>query len=178
MIKEETTSNKKMSDNDIIDFLLEDPTRSIREMAKELKSYRQTIWRRKKKLEDDKTIWGYTAVIDENKRNNILYLVLMKMKPMTAGLADTIIKRMVEREHNKRNIRLIDAFHVNGEYDWIIRFSAPDHAIASSYFDALRLIFEDYLLEKPIIVDVSFILMAEGKRNPDVKKLYDFVPSI
>ena len=94
MAKEETTSNKKMSDNDIIEFLLVDPTRSIREMAKELKSYRQTIWRRKKKLEEEKVIWGYTAVIDENKRNNVLYLILMKMKPMTPGLADTIIKRM------------------------------------------------------------------------------------
>ena len=167
-----------MSDNDIIEFLLEDPTRSIREMAIELKSYRQTIWRRKKKLEEEKVIWGYTAVIDENKRNNVLYLVLMKMKPMTPGLADTIIKRMVGKEQSNLNVRLIDAFHVNGEYDWIIRFSAPDHAVASSYYDALRLIYGDYLLEKPIIVDVSFILIAEGKRNPEVNKLYDFVPTI
>ncbi len=147
-------------------------------MAKQLKSYRQTIWRKKKKLEDDRVIWGYTAVIDESKLNNIVYLMLMKMKPMTRGLVDAIISRLVEKEPNKQNVRLIDAFHVNGDFDWIIRFSAPDHATARRYYDTLRLRYEEYLLEKPVIVDINFILMAEGKKNPELDSLYEFVPSI
>lgn len=178
MLEKDTTSSKKVVDDDIIECLLDDPTKSIREMAKQLKSYRQTIWRKKKKLEDDRVIWGYTAVIDESKLNNIVYLMLMKMKPMTRGLVDAIISRLVEKEPNKQNVRLIDAFHVNGDFDWIIRFSAPDHATARRYYDTLRLRYEEYLLEKPVIVDINFILMAEGKKNPELDSLYEFVPSI
>jgi DNA-binding Lrp family transcriptional regulator len=169
---------KKIDDEEIIRWLLEDPTRSLNEMAKEMNIYRQTLWRRKRKLEEGRVIWGYTAVIDENKMGNVIYLIMMKMKPMTRGLADVIYRRVKNDEMSKSNIRLIDAFHVNGEYDWILRFSAPDHATARKYYDALRVIYEEYLIEKPVIVDVNFILKAEGMRNPEIEKLYNFVPEI
>ena len=143
--------------------------REIREMSLE---------ERKKKLEEDKIIWGYTAVIDESKMNNVVYLILMKMKPTTRGLADLIYKKVVSEEITKSRVRLVDAFHVNGEYDWVLRVAAPDHATARRYYDALRVIYEDYLIEKPVMVDVNFILMAEGKRNPHTEKIYDFVPEI
>ncbi|MGA1792378.1 MAG: Lrp/AsnC family transcriptional regulator [Thermoplasmatota archaeon] len=171
-------TNKKVEDADIIKWLLEDPTRSLNEMAKSLNLYRQTLWRRKKKLEDDKVIWGYTAVVDENKLGNVIYLVLMKMKPMTRGLADIIYRRIKNEEMGRLNVRLIDAFHVNGDYDWVLRFSAPDHATARKYYDAIRVIYEDYLIEKPVIVDVNFIVKAEGMKNPDLENLYKFVPEI
>jgi DNA-binding Lrp family transcriptional regulator len=170
--------SKKVEDSEIIAWLLEDPTRSLNEMAKSLNVYRQTLWRRKKRLEDEKIIWGYTAVIDENKLGNVIYLIMMKMKPMTRGLADVIYRRVKNDEMRKTGVRLIDAFHVNGEFDWVLRFSAPDYATARRYYDALRVIYEDYLIEKPVIVDVNFILKAEGMKNPEIEKLHNFVPEI
>jgi DNA-binding Lrp family transcriptional regulator len=178
MAKDRTKGISIMKNEDLIKSLLDDPTKSTLELAKELKSNRQTIWRNKKKMEDEKIIWGYTAVIDENKLNNIIYLVLMKMKPMTRGMVDITLKRLFNGEQLKHNVRLIDAFHVNGEYDWIIRFSAKDHTTARKYYDTLRVIYEEYLLEKPMIVDINFILIAEGKKNPETDKMYDFVPLI
>jgi hypothetical protein len=109
---------------------------------------------------------------------NVIYLIMMKMKPMTRGLADVIYRRVKNNEMSKSNVRLIDAFHVNGEFDWILRFSAPDHATARKYYDAIRVIYEEYLIEKPVIVDVNFILKAEGMKNPEIEKLYNFVPEI
>ena len=69
------SSKGKKSDanSKILNALLKDPTRSMREMAKELDSYRQTIWRKKKKMEKERLIWGYTAVIDESKLGNGTY---------------------------------------------------------------------------------------------------------
>ncbi|UCH89900.1 MAG: winged helix-turn-helix transcriptional regulator [Thermoplasmata archaeon] len=177
-MKEEKKKSSRSIDDSILNMLLEDPTKSINEMSKELKLYRQTIWRRKKKLENDKVIWGYTAVIDENKLNHIIYLVLMKMQPMSKGMADTLIKRLSQKGPQKQKIRLIDEFHTNGEFDLIIRFAAPNYATARKYYDTLRLIYKDYLIEKPVIVDVNFILMAEGKMNPEIQELHEFVPSI
>jgi len=168
--------NKKLEDNDIIKCLLDDPTKTLREMAKELKGHSQTLWRKKKKLEEKKIIWGYTTVIDEIKFNREIYLILMKMKYMTKELLDKIMKRTSENELAKHNVRLIDILHVTGEFDWVIKFSTLDRKTAGKYYDTLRIEYEDFLLEKPVIVDINFIIIAEGKKNPELKELYEFVP--
>jgi DNA-binding Lrp family transcriptional regulator len=160
----------------VLNFLLEDPTRSARAIGKKLNSYRQMVWRKKKELEDNKVIWGYTAVIDERKMNHVLYMMLMKTKPMSRGLADLLIRRITRDEPRKQNVRLINMFYVNGEFDWVLRFSAPDHATARRYYDTIRLLYDEYILEKPVMIDVNFCLVSEGKNNPEIERLYDFIP--
>ncbi len=177
MTKNAAISNKEGLNSRLLAAFLKDPTRSMRELAKELDSYRQTIWRKKRRMEEENIIWGYTAVIDEAKLGKGTFLVLMKMEPMIEGLADIMVKRIKRNEPGKMNIRLIDAFQVNGEYDWIIRFSAPDHTTARTYFDTLRAVYADHLLEKPVMVDVNFVLVAEGKTNPEIDRLFDLVIS-
>jgi len=176
MNQNESKRNNRLHKNDVLECLIEDPTRSVREIAKELGSYRQRIWREKKGLEKDSVVWGYTAVVDKSKLNHVLYIVLLKMRPMSKELAELIIKRIIKGEPHKQNIRLINVLYVNGEYDWILMFSAQNHATARKYYDSLRLAYEDYLLEKPVIVDVNFSLVREGKTNPEIEKLYEFVP--
>jgi DNA-binding Lrp family transcriptional regulator len=173
MVEKDRKYNKLVQD-DVLECLLEDPTVSVGEMAKKLKSYRQGIWRRKKKFEDDGIIWGYTAVIDQRMLGDIVYLVLMKTKPMSRGLADLLIERINKEIARKLGVRLKDLWYVNGEFDWVMRFSAPNHSTARRYYDTLRVVFEEYLLEKPVIVDVNFCLVAEGKNNPKMQELYDF----
>ena len=99
---------------------------------------------------------------------------MLKSKPMSRGLADLLVDRLRRNAARDINVRLIDLFYVNGEYDWILRFSTPDHATARKYYDTLRTIYEEYLLEKPIMVDVNFCLAAEGKINPEIEDLYKF----
>ena len=171
-----SNSNKNIYQNEILHALLEDPTKSLRIIAKELKSYRQKIWRVKKKFEEENIIWGYTAVIDDSKLNRIPYIMLLKMKPMSKELVDLMLKRLYKREQEKQNIRLRDFWIVNGEYDWVIKFSAPNHASARKYYDTIRLLYDNYLIEKPVMVDVNFCLVAEGKRNPELEKLREFIP--
>ena len=103
MNKKSSKSKKKVYDNDILLVLIEDPTKSLRDMAKELNTYRQKIWRVKKRLQDERIIWGYTAVIDESKLGNVSYILLMKTKPMNRGLADLIIKRLKVEIFNHSN---------------------------------------------------------------------------
>lgn len=173
-----TSKSNKISFNEkILQALIADPTKSMREIAKDLKSYRQRIWRVKRKLEDGHIIWGYTAIIDENKLNHLSYVMLLKMKPMSKELVDLMLKRLYRKEQQKQNIRLIDFWIVNGEYDWVLKFSAPDTVIARKYYDTIRVLYDEYLLEKPVMVDVDFCLVAEGKRNPEIKRLRDFIPT-
>lgn len=156
--------------------MLDDPTRSTREIAKELKCHRQRVWRKKKELEEEKVIWGYTAVIDDTKLKYGLYQLMIKCKPMTQKLVETLIKRIVGGESKKQNVIVKDMLYVNGEYDFILCFSAPDHTTARRYYNAVRIAYQKYLLEKPVMVNVDFPLIREGKINPELKKLYELVP--
>jgi DNA-binding Lrp family transcriptional regulator len=171
----EVTNENNISDR-IIQELLKNPKRTDREIAKKLNTYRQKIWRHRKQLEDTNKIWGYTAITNESERNHVVYLILIKMKPMDEKLSSLIINRNIKKEPSKQKIRLINVLYVNGEYDWLIMFSAPDHKTARRYYDSLRVAYNDYLLEKPKIIDVNFTLIREGKINPDIKKLKTYVP--
>jgi hypothetical protein len=37
-------------------------------------------------------------------------------------------------------------------------------------------LYDEYLIEKPVMVDVNLCLIAEGKRNPEIEKLREFIP--
>ncbi|UCG04237.1 MAG: hypothetical protein JSW11_09675 [Candidatus Heimdallarchaeota archaeon] len=176
MGKKSSKSNKNIYNNETLHALLKDPTKSSRIIAKELKSYRQKIWREKKRLEEEHVVWGYTAVIDEGKLNHVSYVMLLKMRPMNKELADLMLKRLYERAQEKQNVRLQDLWIVNGEYDWVLRFSAPNHATARRYYETIRYLYDEYLLEKPVMIDVNFCLVAEGKMNPELEKLREFIP--
>ena len=176
MTEKGTIGNRRVFEDDIIQALLDDPTMSVREIATKLDSYRQKIWRRKKKYENENVIWGYSAIVDESKMNHVIYLLLLKMKPMNKPFARLITRRTLRGEFCKQHVHLINVLFVNGQYDWIIMFSAPDHATARRYYDCLRIVYENYLLEKPVMVDVNFCLIREGKINPEIERLYEFVP--
>ena len=176
MGKKTPFSHSRSYDDEVLGCLLDDPTRSAREVAKKLGSYRQKIWRQKKKLEDDKVVWGYTAIVDEMTMKRVLYIVLLKLKPMSSELADVIIERLTTGRPQRENVRLITSLYLNGEYDWLVMFSAPNHAMARRYYDSLRLSYAEHLIEKPVIVDVNFTVVREGKLNPKLEELRDFVP--
>lgn len=176
MADNESMSKKETLDEKIVNALLSDPTRSDMEIARDLGTYRQKVWRKKKQLEDDGIIWGYTAVLDEKQLGHVCYIVLMKTKPMSEGLVDIFIQRLTGEEPRKQNVRLTNFFYVNGEFDWVLRFSAPDHATARRYYDTLRMLYDKYLLDKPVMIDVNMCLVSEGKRNPQIGDLHNFIP--
>jgi len=176
MAEKEAIGDENEFDKRFLKRLFDDPTRSVRALASDLKSYRQKVWRHKRRLEEDHVVWGYTAVVDEAALGDVMYLVLMKMKPLDRQLAELIIRRQTMGEFHRQRVRLLNVLYVNGEYDWLVMFSAQDHATARRYYDSLRVSYSDFLLDKPVIIDVNFPLIREGKVNPELKRLYEFVP--
>jgi DNA-binding Lrp family transcriptional regulator len=176
MAEKYAKGNKEAYNDEVLRALIHDPTRSVVEIAKQMRSYRQKVWRKKKALEDSRVVWGYTAVVDEAKLGHVMYLMLMKMKPMDRELSNLIIQRQRYGAYQKQEVRLINILYVNGMYDWIVMFSAPNHAIARRYYDSIRLHYEKYLLEKPLLIDVNFQVIREGKVNPELERLHEFEP--
>ena len=176
MNKKTTIGKKKLYRDKVLGALLLDPTRSVKSIAKDLKIYRQAIWKEKRELETSKAVWGYTAVVDDSKLNRGLYQILLKTKPLSNPLVDLIIKRISERAPQKQDVQIKNALYVNGEYDIVICFSAPNHATARRYYNSIRTSYQKFLLEKPIMINVDFSLVREGKTNPDLEKLRELVP--
>ncbi len=169
--------SRSYSDDEVLHCLNEDPTRSAKDIASEIGTYRQKVWREKKKLEREKAIWGYTAVVDENKLNRVMYVLLGKTKPINKAFVDKLLAGSSDRQTGETyDVRLISSFFVNGEFDWVFTFSASNHQEAKRYFEYIRKVYGDFLIEKPVLMDVSFSLWREGKLNPEREKLYEFIP--
>jgi len=162
--------------SEVLENLLRDPTKRIHEIAEEMGSYRQKVWREKKRLEEEKVIWGYTAVVDESKLDHVTYIVLFKTRPLSRGGTDLILKRIMKEEAKRELVRILGLCYTNGDYDFTLRFAAQNHTCAKKYYDHLRLLYDDFLIEKPTLLFQNMCLISEGKMNPMVSGLYDFIP--
>jgi DNA-binding Lrp family transcriptional regulator len=162
----------------ILNELLKDPTRSLEEIARSCGSYRQKVWREKRRMEDDEAIWGYTAVVDENVIDWKSFILLIKLKPLTSDQAKLLIRRHLTNAPGELNIRLMDTYYLNGKYDLLVIFAAPNWMTARKYYDSIRLEYELYLEDRPEIIDVAFSLIRWGKVNPNIKKLKEFIPPV
>jgi DNA-binding Lrp family transcriptional regulator len=175
LVKKDLKSRRKLG---VVNCLLKDPTQGMSKIAEKTKMHRRTAWQIQKELEKDNTIWGYTTVIDEQKIDNVIYVAQFRIKPMNKDFVDLVIKRLTMGEPTEEGVRIIDMFYMNGDYDVLIKFSAPDHATARKYHETLRTVYKNHFLETPRVSDVNFLLVQEGKLNPELEKLYDFVPKI
>jgi len=174
--KDKQTITTEFKGQRILNELLKDPTRSLEEIARSCGSYRQKVWREKKKLEDIEAVWGYTAVVDENVIDWKSFVVMIKLKPLTPDQAQLLIKRHITNAPGELNIRLMDTYYLNGKYDLLVIFAAPNWMTARKYYDSIRLEYEEYLEDRPEIIDVAFSMIRWGKVNPNVDKLKEFIP--
>ena len=133
---------------------------------------------RKKELEADHVVWGYTAVVNENKLNHIIYLAQFRIQPISKAFVDLLIKRLTTGAPDKMKIRIIDIFYVEGEYDCFIKFSAPDSITARKYYEKLRVTYKDFFRGDPSLSSVIFPIAKDSKLNPEIDKLYEFVPEV
>lgn len=160
MGKKDLKSNIKLK---VLECLLKDPVITVNKLAKKLGTYRQMVDKEKKELEDDHVIWGYTAVIDESKIGQVIYIALFRIKPiLSKGFVDLVIERLATGAPSKEGVRTIDVLYINGCYDVIVRFSAPDHKTARRHYETLRSVYSDYFLEESLLCDVNFSMVRMG----------------
>lgn len=162
----------------ILNELLRDPTRSLEEIARACGSYRQKVWREKKKMEDNGAVWGYTAVVDEDAIDWKAFILLLKFKPLTQDQAELLIRRHITNAPGELDIRLMDTYYLNGIYDLLVIFAAPDWITARKYYDSIRIEYERFLEARPEIIDVAFSLIRWGKVHPSIERLKEFIPPI
>ena len=161
----------KLDEKRVIKVLQNNSKESIDNIAKKSGFSRQKVWRIIKRLEKNKTIWGYHAVIEEEKIDMKSFILLIKGKRLPIGnpSEEYIIERTIDKIGEKIGIIVEDSIWLHGEYDWVMSFLAKDLKTAKKFNELfskqyLGNISELKLMEKIITVK------KDGFINPKISK--------
>jgi len=149
---------------------------NIGSIAKKCGCSRQKVWRIIKKLEEDKTIWGYTAIVNEKKQGLKSYMILIKRTtlPIDEKLVDKIIAGQLEKPASKIDIKIEHSMLTHGIFDWVIYFRAKDMKYAKKFSEIVNKTYLGYIGELHMI-EALFPIRKQGILNPEIEKLKEFL---
>jgi DNA-binding Lrp family transcriptional regulator len=170
-------SSKEQIDEDekkILWELQKNSKENVEKIAERCGFSRQKIWRVIKRLEKNKTIWGYHAVVDDNKIGLQQYFILIKrtIKPFSKEHIDSIIKRVIQTEIAKMGIIIENVSYVHGEFDGVHIIRASNVVQVKKYCEALSTLSKGYISHM-IILEEMFPIEKNGIVNPNIEELKD-----
>lgn len=128
-------SQKSNIEEKILNELKNNCRLNLDEIGKKCGCSRYKVGRFIKKLEENKTIIGYSAIINPNKTNEKHFILLVKRT--TLPLDEEILKKLplFSGSDLVPNIRIYldDTFYVHGEFDWVVTFTADDISFAKDF---------------------------------------------
>lgn len=156
----------------ILQELLKDSSQSIDTIAKGLNFSRQKVWRDIKRLKAEDVIWGYNAVINEEKLGMKSYFALIKRSPipLTDELTSKIIQRDVEQTAKKIGVIIENSCYTHGSYDWIVGFTATDVKHAKKFCEIVNKTYNVYIANIQLLEGL-FWIRKHGLLNPRKEKL-------
>ena len=170
------TSKEQIANDEkkIIYELQKNSKENIEKIAKKCGFSRQKVWRVVKRLENNKTIWGYHAVVDDNKIGLQQYFVLIKRttKPFSKEHIDSIIKRVIQTEIAKMEIIIENVSYVHGEFDGIHIIRASNVVQVKKYCEILNKLSKGYISDMKILEEL-FPIEKNGIVNPNIEELKD-----
>ncbi|MCJ7571585.1 MAG: Lrp/AsnC family transcriptional regulator [Candidatus Thermoplasmatota archaeon] len=159
----------------ILDELSKNANKSINDIAEKCGFSRQKVWRVINILEKNNTIWGYVAVVDEEKLEKKGFIMLVKRsnKPITQKLVNQILNREFANKVKKMGIVITNSYYTHGNYDWVICFNANDIKDAKTFVEIYNELYEGHISEINLI-EIMFTAVSSGVTNPEIEKLEDF----
>jgi DNA-binding Lrp family transcriptional regulator len=147
---------------------------NIENIAKKCGFSRQKVWRIKKRLEKNNTIWGYNTVFDVEKLAKKRYILLCKRSVNPIGdLVDNITNLIAEKKGEEMGLDFLSIGYVYGEYDISVILIADDIKYVKRFKEMLMTIFPG-ILSKIDILEYLFVLRDGGITNPEIQKIREF----
>jgi DNA-binding Lrp family transcriptional regulator len=112
---------------------------SIDSIAKRCGFSRQKVWRIIKQLEASHTIWGYSAITDEQKQGLEKYIMFFKRssQAFTEKSGEQVSLDAIQGEYLKIGIRIESSHYIHGDYDWVLIFTAKDLFTAKRFISLI-----------------------------------------
>jgi DNA-binding Lrp family transcriptional regulator len=174
-------SSKKQIDQDekrVIEQLQRNSNESIDKIAKTCEFSRQKVWRIIKRLEKNKTIWGYTAVPDKEKQGVSHYIMLIKRSnEPVKDIIDDVLDEFKKYSGKNLGIFVQTACILQGQYDMLLCFTAQDITAAKRFIEFINKKYSPYIREIMMLEDI-FSVRINGMTNPKVDDLKEFFKPI
>jgi len=160
----------------ILDELTKNANMSVNEIANKLGFSRQKVWRIIKNLEKDKTIWGYTTIIDDNKMGRKRFHILLKKAPvkLTDEKLNIIINRGLRKIATKNKVNLESTYFFHGSYDGQICVTAEDIINVKNFIADMQKKLGEHYFKEADILEVLVPIQMRGFNNPNLKQLKDY----
>jgi len=172
------SSNQQLlkDEKEILDVLRTNANESIDVIAKKCGFSRQKVWRIIKKLERQKTIWGYTAICEDENYNLKHFTMLIKRttKPIDEKILTEILTTRLDDLLPDSEIKIINIEYVHGYYDGVFTFLADDLITAKKFCERFLERFNLYIGSFELLEGIFFI-RKQMLRNPQLKKQIKFL---
>jgi DNA-binding Lrp family transcriptional regulator len=171
-------SKKEITKNDrkILDELEKNARQSLIEISDKTGLSRQTIQKTLQKLEKDNVIWGYQAIVDEQKKGLKEYFILIKRttKPLDDKTIDGFISTALNEKASAMGIKNVTTLFIHGNYDAIMHFMAQDILMAKKFTEYIKTIYTDYIADVQLL-ETLFNIRKQGIINPEVTNFKKFL---
>ena len=159
----------------VIDELEKNAKESLDKIAKTCGLSRHKVRKILNTLEKNKTIWGYTTIVDDNKIERQKFVILIKK---TSGpikkTFDKTIQLVMQDKAKELGINIGYSMYLHGDYDWVFIFSAKDLIHARRFRSSLLEEYPDSIKEVKLLEGI-FQVQKAGMINPNIDELKDFL---
>ncbi len=162
----------------LIQVLQQNAGDSVEQIAKKCGITHQKVGRIKKRLEKNKTIWGYNAVVDIDKQNVKRFLILIKRSnaPVSENHVDIITSRKLKEETSKLGITIESSYFIHGSYDWFLCVTAKDIRDVKQVIELFSHLLSDVIANVQV-EEVIFTVEQDHFTNPNVNQIKEFFQS-
>jgi DNA-binding Lrp family transcriptional regulator len=175
-MKENNKTRHMDDEQKILSVLQTNAHISIDVIAKKCGFSRQKVWRVIKKLEEQKTIWGYTAIYDEEQYDLKHFIMLMKLStiPVDQKIKNEILTTRLDDLLPGSVIKIEHIEYVHGSYDGVFTFYAKDLVTAKRFCARFQERFNPFIASVEILEGI-FFLRKQMLPNPKLKKQLSYL---
>jgi DNA-binding Lrp family transcriptional regulator len=160
----------------VLNILQSNGKDSIDSISKKCRFSRQKVWRIIKKFEKEKTIWGYSAIINDESIGMKHFILLFKRttQPANKKMVDEIAFKKMDDIFSDLAIRIENIHYVHGCYDGVISFWAENLVTAKKFINQFSVHMEG-LIENTELLETIFPIRKQTIKNPQMKNLAEFL---
>ena len=160
----------------ILDILRTNANESIEVIAKKCGFSRQKVWRIIKKLEKNKTIWGYTAICDDESYNLKHFTMLIKRTtvPFDKKTLQEILTTRLDNLIPGNVIQIENIEYIHGYFDVILTFLAEDLVTAKKFCEQFNKRFSQFIAGVELSEGI-LIMRKQTVTNPRLKEHIKFL---
>jgi DNA-binding Lrp family transcriptional regulator len=165
-----------LDEKKVIEQLQKNSMENLDIFAKKCGFSRQKVWRIIKNLENSKSIWGYTAIVDTEYLKRKHYVLLMKRnaQKINQKIVEILLSRELEEAVTKLGITIETSSYIHGDYDWFATFLAPDIISAKKFCELVKTTYPE-VFQKIDLLETLFDIKRQNILNPDASRLKDII---